>query len=114
MPRHIGLVIQGPLLSRGRTGAEPNDLTRCVDFDALDTIRQTVNDARNAAFGPIVLSTWEGERGVELIRGVDRLLVLPDPQTPFAIDNRTRQTLGCLEGVRALGSVDYVARVRTD
>lgn len=121
----VGLLIQGPMISRGRTGADPYDRT-IVEINTIADVRATVAAARDAGFGPIVLSTWAGTAAVDEaadIRGLDRFLPLSDPLPCPAHDyqkykdNRVRQAFGCLEGMRSLKSlaaVTYAARIRTD
>lgn len=121
----VGLLIQGPMISRGRTGADPFDRT-VVEVNTVADVQATVDAARDAGFAPIVLSTWTGGPATDAaagIRGLDRFLPLPDPLPCPAHDyqkykdNRIRQAFGCLAGIRAiaaLGEPPFAVRVRTD
>ncbi|WNO03716.1 WavE lipopolysaccharide synthesis family protein [Rhodoferax mekongensis] len=112
----ITLVIQGPMVSAGNSGAG----TQTQAFDCNTNVQRLIDTTRAVVDG-YVLSTWHGQ--AVTVRD-EKLEVLqlqdPGPQQTFFSDapnNELRQAYGCLEGVRqAIGrfSPDYILRVRTD
>jgi len=108
----FGLVIQGPLTSSGLTGAGTRET-----FDCMPNILQLVN-SHAAAFGEIVVSTWEDEdqgklaileaAGVRVIRNAP----LTSEMSHAA---KMRQYVSTLSGIEALSNgLDYVCKVRSD
>ena len=112
----IALVIQGPMVSAGNSGAG----TQKQFFDCNTNVQRLIDATRTVVDG-YILSTWQGQT-VSVHDEKLEVLWLQDPgpqQTYFsnAPNNELRQAYGCLEGVRqaiARFSPDYILRVRTD
>jgi len=112
----IAVVIQGPMVSAGNSGAG----TQMQSFDCNANIRRLIDETRTVVDG-YVLSTWQGQAVSVQDEKLETLqLQDPGPQQTFFSDtpnNELRQAYGCLEGVRyaiARFSPDYILRVRTD
>lgn len=109
-----GLVIQGPLSSRGRSGGTE----QIVDYDCLPNIQRIVAEYSNY-FDEIVVSTWESSP-LASVRKLEKLgvnLVLSDDShLDYAPgDNRLRMYYSSLVGLRALSSkISVACKVRTD
>ena len=105
-PPHFGIVIQGPLDSRG-FDTRPNILKYLAQADALPEFRFT-----------FCLSTWRGAELGSLVPAAERLQILwntPPPGRDY--ENRRRQIVSALAGVRRLtagGQRDFLLKVRTD
>lgn len=114
--QRIALVIQGPMVSAGNSGAG----TQKQSFDCNTNVQRLIDATRSLIDG-YVLSTWHGQTVAVQDERLETLqLQDPGPQQTFFSDapnNELRQAYGCLEGVRhaiARFSPDYVLRVRTD
>lgn len=114
--QRIAVVIQGPMVSAGNSGAG----TQKQSFDCNANIRRLIDETRTMVDG-YVLSTWQGQAVTVQDEKLNTLLLQdPGPQQTFFSDtpnNELRQAYGCLEGVRhaiARFSPDYILRVRTD
>lgn len=123
---NVGLVIQGPLVSVGRSGANPEDLSKSHRFDTLADVKHAVAVARTSGFSPIFVSTWKSSTHSDIdeqLPDTDATLFLNDP-IPCAAwamqkekDNRIRQAIGCAVAVSRMcdsHSPDFIVRVRTD
>jgi len=129
MVKKLGLIIQGPLTSRGISGKDAhikqrNDLKGedLVTFDCRKNIKETV-DKYGILFNSIVVSTWENEirrtdswRGVKVItsNNYEYMGETLDGELP---NNKFKQFYGILAGIRYLKKytdVDFVVRTRTD
>lgn len=128
----VGLIVQGPLLSRGRRGTSrgvaygaltPGDV---VDFNCIDTIAENLSRVDNGI--PVACVVWddEDERLVHELRqaiGAAQIVSIQDcTRTIPARDglvpanNKYRQFLGFLRGCETLAErgCTLVAKVRTD
>ena len=127
------LVIQGPILSVGRSGssymsynpAMPNE--NIVHFDCRETIKHVLTNYASL-FEKIVVATWEDEQieAEELttwgncklikLKNLDQTYI--DPKHPTGQINLMRQFYGILKGMEELDlSADedtYVIKIRTD
>ena len=127
MKKKIGLVIQGPLLSIGRSGGNlhksPEELRKSggvIEFDCRDNIQRIVSEF-GYLFDEIVVSTWDNEvKEGDGWQGV-RLVSQPDPggiKRPghYKDNNKFRQFISTLRGLQELekSGVDYVVKTRTD
>jgi len=127
MKKKIGLVIQGPLLSIGRTGDKlrqtPEQLIAeggVIHYDCRDNIKRIINEFGNL-FDEIVVSTWDNE-----VKTGDgwvgaKLISAPDPggikqANSYKDNNKFRQFLSTLNGLRELekSGVDIAVKIRTD
>lgn len=129
------LVIQGPMLSRGRTGKtihiSGKDLKpeHIVDYDCRDNIRKLI-DCYGGLFDDVQLVTWEGElteRDQKDHFSDIHISILEDktPKTwrphedrnPTLINNKFRQSYSSYEGLKAVfqrSPDSYCIRIRTD
>ncbi|MBY6187985.1 hypothetical protein KUV89_15305 [Marinobacter hydrocarbonoclasticus] len=128
-----GLIIQGPLLSRGRTGKTVGiplkQVTEqdVVDFNCVDTITRMVNECESR-YDAIVVATWKTEDPalIEALAqriGHERILLLEDntkaiaPRTALVGgNNKYRQFYSMLKGLEALEAqgCELAVKVRTD
>ena len=128
----IGIVIQGPLVSRGRTGVSAQVKRRNVteehitDYECLENVERLYEDFEG--FGRMVCMVWadEPEDLVEDLRtriGPENVFVIED--TTKAIkpkkgvlpgNNKYRQFLSSLKGVELLenGGCPYAIKIRSD
>ncbi len=124
--KKIGLVIQGPLLSIGRTGNKlhetPGQIIKdgLVYYDCRPNIERLIKEFGHL-FSRIVVSTWDNEvkegdgwEGATLIH-------VPDPggikqKNHYKDNNKFRQFLSTLNGLIELEKegVDYAVKIRTD
>ena len=128
-----GLLIQGPLMSKGRTGATANipfnsvKDEHVVDYDCIHNI-SNLYEKYKEVFDYIVCVTW-GDQDKALLtrlRGVlpDKNILLIDDTTECIApkgnviqgNNKYRQMLSVLKGSEVLNSLgcDYIVKVRTD
>lgn len=110
-----GLVIQGPLVSRGRGGDAGVSHTT---YDSLPNIERIVSEY-SAFFDEIVVSTWTSSppESVEKLESLGVGIVLSHDSNLDHVsgDNRLRQHHTALVGLRALSERIVVAcKVRTD
>jgi len=125
--KKIGLVIQGPLLSIGRTGDKMHESVEelkaqggIVEYDCRDNIQKIV-DEFGYLFEKIVVSTWDNEvKPSDSWHGV-KLVSQPDPggikQTGHYKDNnKYRQFLSTLKGLKEFDGtgIEYAVKIRTD
>ncbi|MDP2641552.1 MAG: WavE lipopolysaccharide synthesis family protein [Candidatus Yanofskybacteria bacterium] len=130
---HIGLVIQGPLVSYGKKSGEnahvpwrriPEEQT--VRYDCRENITSIIRDF-GRFFDSIVISTWQDEiqpgdswEGAVLIASDDRALPKSwrgEVRGQKIPHNRFRQMFGVLTGIEYLekhSNVDMVLKIRTD
>ncbi len=128
----IGLVIQGPLVSRGRTGGTANIKRRnlgeahVVNYNCIDNIAKLVNC--HAGFGKVVCVVWSEETRenlAELTRkiGAEHVVVIEDDSKDVKPkkgiipgNNKYRQFLSSLKGIEVLAAhgLDYAIKVRSD
>jgi hypothetical protein len=114
--KRIAIVIQGPIISAGNSGAG----TLNKSFDCASNIQRLLDESQSIVDG-YVLSTWHGQT-INLTHPKLRLVQLrdPGPQRTFFSDtpsNEFRQAYGCHEGIKSAiehFSPDYVVKVRTD
>lgn len=123
----IGLVIQGPLVSIGKSGYTAHipkaklvedDI---VHYDCRQNIQKIIDDF-GELFDAIVISTWDNElRPGDQWRGAT-VVSMPDPggikiKNSHKDPNKYRQFIGIKRGLAELekmSKVDYVVRIRTD
>jgi hypothetical protein len=128
-----GLLIQGPLLSYGRTGAncmQPLGEATLVNFDCRETIRGIVSSYGHL-FRQVVVSTWDDAVFPDFAVAQAELMRIPDaaPQVEDAKSRRARmarrrnrevpnnmlrQFFGTHQGLLRFHDVDQVVRIRTD
>lgn len=121
----FGLVIQGPIVSSGKTGVTPEyhiakQTGRLANYNAKSNVQRLVADFGHL-FDQVVLSTWESEDVSDL---QDHLNVVTsnssDYEEFFQIggrpDFRFHQIGSTLRGVEFLESrgIEHVLKVRTD
>jgi len=124
----VGLIIQGPLVSSGKTGQmlhmKGRDPERdYVVYDCRKNI-QTVIDDFGYLFEHIVVSTWKNElrpddfwKGAKVIASSDEALPKKNLKGTSLPDNRFRQMFSILVGIEYLethSDVDMVVKMRTD
>lgn len=128
--QRYGLLIQGPLLSSGRSGAtlldRPFSDKSVVHFDCRDLITKTVLKYQKL-FSEIIVCTWDD--GIftdyklncgQLIRIGDETGQLPKKEgglgiNPYlATNNMLRQYYGTYYGLKQFNGVDTVVKIRTD
>lgn len=128
-----GLVIQGPLMSKGRTGKTANIMFEnlseddIVNYNCLDNIEKLIKTYREN-FDHIVCVTWRNQSESILtdLKNIfleDELLLLED-NTKFIppkgevvpANNKNRQFLSTLEGMKKLETLgcEYAVKIRTD
>jgi len=125
------LIIQGPILSIGRTGESLHDargglgVDRIVKFDCSDNINQLIATYGNV-FDIIVISTWETEnlekitisKNVHVLQNRDMLKKLSpnSNQIGFQGNNKYRHFYTIQNALRYIKSynVDIVVKVRSD
>jgi hypothetical protein len=127
--RKIGLVIQGPLISVGKTGEQfymtlekLREAGGAVHYDCRPNIRRIISEFGHF-FDEIVVSTWESEvREGDSFPGV-RLVAAPDPggikrgnTKHYKDNNKFRQFLSMQNGLLELekSGIDYAVKARTD
>jgi hypothetical protein len=125
--RKIGLVIQGPLLSIGRTGnnlhASPEKLQKeggVIRYDCRGNINRIIEEFGHL-FDEIIISTWDEEvKPGESFPGA-KLISAPDPGGikqvgHYKDNNKHRQFISTLNGINELekSGIDYVIKTRTD
>jgi hypothetical protein len=125
--KKVGLVIQGPLMSPGLTGADilkRKEESIFIDYDCRNNIQRIIDDYGHL-FDSVVVSTWKKEivPGESFV-GAD-LVTADDPGASstyefskfFKNNNRYRQFYGILQGVKYLEKnkgVEHIIRIRTD
>lgn len=134
----FGLVIQGPILSYGRTGktgiisASKVEEKHVVKYDSNDSISKIINSF-GKIFDVIVLSTWESEKQY-LKKDINAETIFLDSSkapafkkigfskktfhnNPTALDNRLKQFYSTFKGIEFIDNnfnVDFVVKIRTD
>ena len=129
----LGLIIQGPIISTGRTGKSANisfneiKAEHIVNFDCIDNIVKIFNNYRSV-FDYIVCITWE-DQDSSLIRKLRNvipsqcLVIVKDTTTEIEpkgnlipANNKYRQFLSIYEGSKILSELgcDYIAKIRSD
>ena len=124
-----GLLIQGPLLSVGRTGATGHRTLAddaVVRFDCRQTILNNISEYGDL-FSEIVLCTWDD--GIypdfEITNG--KFCRIPDKAKKIIdarvkrnwinndiVNNMCKQYYGTYNGLLQFNNVDYVVKIRTD
>lgn len=127
MKRKIGLVIQGPLVSVGRTGDKlhqsPEKLIReggVINYDCRPNIERIIKEF-GYLFDEIVVSIFDNQvKPGELFAGA-KIISAPDPGGipqvgHYKDNNKQRQFISTLNGLMELekGGVDYAVKIRTD
>ncbi len=125
--KKIGLVIQGPFISIGRTGdrmhENPENLMAkegIVHYDCRENINRTIREFGHL-FDEIVVSTWDNEiKSGESFTGA-KLISAPDPggikwDRVYKDNNKHRQFISTLNGILELekNGIEYVVKTRTD
>lgn len=118
-----GIVIQGPLASRGKTGRHAGIETRAVpahdlgSVDCVPLIARTAEAAHAAGVDRVVVAAWDTEDEADLARLPPTVEVLrvPDPWRDgegwHPMPNSPRQVVATLAGIRALLAGDAPSRV---
>ncbi|GAA4894530.1 hypothetical protein [Ferrimonas pelagia] len=129
----IGLIIQGPLRSKGRTGRTSSiklnalDESDIANFNCVDNIAKTFNDFKST-FAEIICVTWDDEETslinqVQQSIGQDNVLLLKDEtrqlrpkKAVVGANNKYRQFYSFLKGIELVQArgCDVVIKVRTD
>lgn len=129
----IGLLIQGPLVSTGKTGQTANLPTSALtdrDFRTFDCTSTITEWTKSLSAQEFLVSTWQGEptsvvKRVSAVLGRENILLNVDPfrnhntsiysKERVAINGK-RQLLSTLLGVRALihRGCTHIIKVRTD
>lgn len=112
----LGLVIQGPLVSRGVSGSG-----EISTFDCVQNIEEIAKQFGNL-FSEIVVSTWEDEDKEQISQVRDlgiKVATFQDPRkhgfTGFWSDNRDRQYVSSINGINSLSDqISFVCKIRTD
>ncbi len=127
MNKKIGLVIQGPLLSIGRTGNRLHDTPQqlvkdggILYYDCRENINRIIREFGHL-FSEIVISTWDNEvKPGEAFEGAT-LISVPDPggikqEGHYKDNNKTRQFLSTLNGIKELekNGMEYAVKTRGD
>lgn len=127
--RNIGLIIQGPLVSRGISGRTAHIIERSklregdiVSYDCRENI-QNIIDRFGHLFSGVVISTWEDEvkpsdswKGAALVTANDKGLKGESLQGILP-NNKFKQFFGVLSGIKYLeqhSDVDFIIKMRTD
>lgn len=125
--KKIGLVIQGPLISIGRTGNKlhetPKQLMQeggVIHYDCRNNINRIIKEFGHL-FDKIVVSTWNNEvKPDEHFEGA-KLIATPDiggikQKGHYKDNNKHRQFISTLNGLNELekNGVDYAVKTRTD
>ena len=128
----VGLVVQGPLISRGRRGSSirvahkdltPSDI---VDFNCINTIAENLSRVGRGI--PVANVVWDDEddRSLNELRqvvGSAEIVLIQDCTQPIPArdglvpaNNKYRQILGVLRGCEVLSEhgCTLVAKVRSD
>jgi hypothetical protein len=128
----IGIVIQGPLVSRGRTGATSHiarhNVTEddVVDFECIDNIAQLFEAFPN--FGKMICVVWSSEPVDRIQRlqreiGENNVLVIDDNTRAvraksgvLPANNKYRQFLSSLKGIQIIEGhgCKYALKIRSD
>ncbi|MEK7227487.1 MAG: WavE lipopolysaccharide synthesis family protein [Patescibacteria group bacterium] len=127
MDKKIGLVIQGPLISIGRTGGKMRQSVEqlqkeggVIHYDCRENINKIIKEF-GYLFDEIVISTWDNEvKEGENFPGA-KLVSQPDPggikqAGHYKDNNKYRQFLSTHLGLVELekDNIDYAVKTRTD
>lgn len=124
------LIIQGPILSIGRTGeslfATHQSLSeKYVKFDCTENINSIIGQ-NSKIFNQIILSTWSNEstkslkeaKNFRILRLEDNLRMLPNLSNSsfYTGNNKLRQFYSTIKAIEELKKldIDYCIKVRTD
>jgi hypothetical protein len=127
--KKIGLVIQGPLISIGKSGEQfywsldkLQESGGAIHYDCRENIQRLITE-----FGPlfdeIIISTWDNEVKPEDSWIGAKLVAAPDPggipranRKHYKDNNKFRQFLSTLNGLVELekSGIDHAIKVRTD
>lgn len=127
MSKKIGLVIQGPLISIGRTGDKMRQSVEqlqkeggVIHYDCRDNINRIISEFGHL-FDSIVISTWQNEIKEGEHFPSATLIAAPDPggieqKGHYKDNNKYRQFVSTLNGLNELEKrgVDYAVKTRTD
>lgn len=128
----IGIVIQGPLVSRGRTGVTAQIKRRnvkeehIVNYDCVENIAKLVE--KFSGFGKIICVVWSDEAEVHIenlqkLIGVDRVVIVDNitknikPKKGILPgNNKYRQFYSSLKGVETVAEhgCKYAIKIRSD
>ncbi len=127
MKKKIGLVIQGALMSVGRTGDKlhqsPEQLMKeggVVHYDCRDNINRTIREFGHL-FDEIVVSVFDNQlKPGDNFPGA-KLISFPDPgsikqEGHYKDNNKYRQFISTLKGLKELekSGIEYAVKTRTD
>jgi len=126
----FGLLIQGPIISKGRTGKTVNVSARKVNNSEVVEYNCSANIDRlisnyGMIFDETVCSTWNDQYSKVFNPNVNYYLTLEDITPPLpnkkyvsnesvAVRNMFRQFYGTLEGLKKFKNVDYIIKIRSD
>lgn len=127
MQKKIGLVIQGPLISIGRTGDKMRQSAErlqkeggVIHYDCRENINRIIREFGHL-FDEIVISTWDNEVKPEDRFIGAKLVSQPDPggikqAGHYKDNNKFRQFLSTHLGLVELekGNIEYAVKTRTD
>src|SRR3989344_101059 len=127
MNKKIGLVIQGALLSVGRTGNKlhqtPEQLKKeggVIEYDCRENIQKIIDDFGHL-FDEIVVSVFDnqlkdgdGWRGAKIVSASDPGGIKQEGH--YKDNNKARQFISTLNGILELekNDIEYVVKTRTD
>jgi hypothetical protein len=119
----VGLVIQGPRLSSGRSSLSLQQISdnSIIDFDCTETILRNYNTGKSL-FNRVVVVTWQSEFNADLRLAIptsDLIILNPAdvcenfPTGSFI--NRNKQVISTLTGIQELEkSCKYILKIRSD
>jgi len=125
----FGLLIQGPLLSIGRSGESAGISSGSVtDEDVVhyDCVKNIHNIILNYGdlFDEIVISTWKDqdleyqkidkEKICYFVENLPRMKDKPSANIHVATNNMLKQFYGTYLGLKEFDNVDYIIKIRTD
>ncbi len=129
MRRKIGLIIQGPLVSKGISGRVAHIVQRrklkeseIVNYDCRKNIQEII-DKLGHLFESVVVSTWEDEvRSTDSWRGATLVTtksvgLIGESVGGILPNNKFKQIFGILSGIKYLkehSNVDFIIKIRTD
>ncbi len=129
----IGLVIQGPFESYGKTGKTisysslriAREKDSMQNYDCVPNVERLCNEAKNK-FSNVVISSWKDEKFSNLEFDCDKLILLDNEEKygakvgvlsgPRQWNNVYKQAKTTYEGVTALNNLgcDFIVKIRTD
>jgi hypothetical protein len=118
MRNRLGVVLQGPLKSRGRDGKSLGNpvSSEMVDYDSVQLINW-YKDQLDELGIPTVLSTWEGQDTSSVKMDVIKSLPSELEGEPNASGSKYYQALSTLRGIQELTNnwdITHVLKIRSD